>query len=59
MGKGGSATETFYRDRALVAERRALEVSDPTVKQQWQEIAIEWHALANSAGRESPDLDLI
>ena len=59
MGKGGSPTEKFYRDRAIVAERRALEVSDPTLKRQWQEIAIEWHALASSAGRESPDSDLI
>jgi hypothetical protein len=58
MGEGGSAEEKFYRDKALVAERRALEVSDPRVKQQWEEIAIEWHTLASFAGGAPPIVDL-
>ena len=54
MGEG----KNFFRERALLAERRALEVADPKVKLEWQEIAIEWHTLANFAGREQPELDL-
>lgn len=58
MGTDGSRGERFYRDRALLAERRALEASEPAAKQQWEEIAIEWHTLASSVGRDS-DLDLV
>lgn len=39
----------LYRWRALLAERRAREVTDPAVKRQWSELAIEWHAISSFA----------
>jgi hypothetical protein len=41
----------MYRMKALVCEQRATESSDPTSKQDWEELAIEWHTMANFAAR--------
>jgi hypothetical protein len=46
-----------YRLRALLAEQRANELSNPTLRQEWEELAIEWHLLANSAA-QAPDDDI-
>jgi hypothetical protein len=32
--------------RALASEQRARDASDPTVKKEWEALAIEWHQLA-------------
>ena len=37
--------------RALASEERARAASDPTVKKEWEALAIEWHLLANMAGK--------
>jgi hypothetical protein len=44
----------MYRAKALDCEQRAREASDPTSKQDWEELAIEWHTMANFAARENP-----
>jgi hypothetical protein len=36
------------RLKALVCEQRAREATDPAIKQSWQELAIEWHAIAHA-----------
>jgi hypothetical protein len=32
-----------YRLRALAREQRAREASDPAIKKEWEELAIQWH----------------
>jgi hypothetical protein len=49
----------MYRIKALVCEQRASESSDPTSKQDWQELAIEWHTMANFAARASGETALV
>lgn len=38
-----------YRLKALVCEERARDATDLDLKLGWEELAIEWHALANRA----------
>jgi hypothetical protein len=38
-----------FRLKALFSEQRARESSDPTSKRDWEELAIEWHMMANLA----------
>jgi hypothetical protein len=33
--------------RALICEQRARESTGPASKQDWEELAIEWHTMAN------------
>jgi hypothetical protein len=42
-----------YRLKAIASERSAKDATDSATRSAWEEIAIEWHALANRAGRES------
>jgi hypothetical protein len=49
----------MYRMKALVCEQRAIEASEPTSKQDWQELAIEWHTMANFAARADGETALI
>ena len=42
----------MYRAKALDCEQRAREASEPTSKRDWEELAIEWHTMANFAARE-------
>jgi hypothetical protein len=42
-----------YRSKAIVAEKRAREAGNYDFKCSWQEIAIEWHALAHRAAQQS------
>jgi hypothetical protein len=42
----------MYRAKALIAEQRAKETSDPTAKQDWEELAIEWHMVASIAAKD-------
>jgi hypothetical protein len=39
----------LFRLKALVCEQRAGESTDPTSKQDWKKLAIEWRAMANLA----------
>jgi hypothetical protein len=41
-----------YRLKALASERFAKEAPDAATKVAWEEIAIEWHALANRVAQE-------
>jgi hypothetical protein len=43
------------RLKALVCEERSRESSDPTSKQDWAELAIEWHTMAHLAARLNGD----
>jgi hypothetical protein len=43
-----------YRFKALACEKLARDASNPTLKDGWSEIAIEWHALASRAAQEAP-----
>jgi len=38
-----------FRLKALFSERRARESIDPRSKHDWEELAIEWHMMANLA----------
>jgi hypothetical protein len=42
----------MYRAKALVAGQRAKETSDPTAKQDREELAIEWHMMASIAAKD-------
>jgi hypothetical protein len=48
-----------YRAKALVCEQRAIETSEPTSKRDWEELAIEWHTMANFAARKPGEACLI
>jgi hypothetical protein len=41
----------LFRLKALACEQRAGESTDPTSKQDWKTLAIEWRAMANLAAR--------
>jgi len=49
----------MYRMKALVCEQRAIEASESTSKQDWEELAIEWHTMANFAARADGEAALI
>jgi hypothetical protein len=46
----------MFRTKAIVCEQRGRESLDPAIKRQWEELAIEWHALANFAARETGEI---
>jgi len=39
----------MYRMKALACEQQASDASDPTSRQDWKALAIEWHTMANPA----------
>jgi hypothetical protein len=45
------------RLKALFCEERSRESSDPTSKQDWAELAIEWHTMAHLAARLTGELE--
>jgi hypothetical protein len=45
--------------KALACEQRARDTSDPTSKRDWEELAIEWHTMANFAARATGEIPLI
>jgi len=49
----------LFRLRAIQSEQRARDASDPLSKAEWEELAIEWHALASAATHWSSDDDQI
>jgi hypothetical protein len=36
-----------YRLRAITSEQRARGASDSTIKREWEELAAQWHSIAN------------
>jgi hypothetical protein len=40
-----------YRTRAIACEMRAKEVTDPAMKRQFEELAMQWHYMANQTAR--------
>ena len=49
------------RLRAVQCEQRARDASDLLIKGEWEELAIEWHLLANAIGKasgETPQIDI-
>jgi hypothetical protein len=45
------------RLKALSCEERSRESSDPTSKQDWADLAIEWHTMAHLAARLTGELE--
>lgn len=41
-----------YRNKALACEKLGRDVPNKDFRDAWQEIAIEWHALANRRAQE-------
>ena len=51
----------LFRLRAVQCEQRARDSADPLIKGEWEELAIEWHLLANAIGKasgETPQIDI-
>ena len=48
-----SKTSDIYRVKALAAEKLSRETPNSDFKCAWEDIAIEWHALANRAAQEA------
>ena len=51
----------IFRLRAVQCEQRARDNPDPLIKGEWEELAIEWHLLANAIGKasgETPQIDI-
>lgn len=46
---------TICRLKALTCEKRAQESTDPSIKESWQELAIEWHTIANATAKADDD----
>jgi hypothetical protein len=46
----------MFRTKAIVCEQKGRESLDPAIKRQWEELAIEWRALANFAARETGEI---
>jgi hypothetical protein len=42
------------RLKAIASEQRAKDATDPTLRQDWEEMAIEWHLLANLTATAEP-----
>jgi hypothetical protein len=53
------AQSRTFRLRAVLSEQRARDASDPIIKAEWEELAIEWHLLANSVAESSGPIDQI
>jgi hypothetical protein len=49
----------IFRLKALFSEQRARESTNPTAKQDWEELAIEWHMMANLAARANGEISQI
>jgi hypothetical protein len=49
----------IFRLKALFSEQRARESTNPTARQDWEELAIEWHMMANLAARANGEISQI
>ena len=48
-----------FRLKALISEQRARESTDRRSKHDWEELAIEWHMMANLAAGENGEISQI
>ena len=48
----------LHRMRAIMCNQRASQATDPQVKRDWEELAIEWHHLASEEERTAGDDDI-
>ncbi len=51
-----------YRLKAVASEQRAKLASDPGLKSEWQELAIQWHLMANLSAQATdkiPQIDVV
>jgi hypothetical protein len=48
-----------FRLKALLSEQRARESTDQRSKYDWEELAIEWHMMANLAAGENGEISQI
>jgi hypothetical protein len=44
-----TSRSSIFRLKALFSEQRARESSEPRSRNDWEELAIEWHMMANLA----------
>jgi hypothetical protein len=51
MTEDSDTQSARHRARAILCEVRSREAPDAATRLEWDEIAIEWHALANAAAR--------
>jgi hypothetical protein len=56
---GMKAQSRTFRLRAIQSEQRARDASDSLVKAEWDELAIEWHLLANAVAQASGEIPQI
>jgi hypothetical protein len=47
---------SVFRLKALFSEERARESTDQTSREDWEELAIEWHMMANLASGASGEI---
>ena len=47
----------LHRMRAVMCNQRASQATDPPMKRDWEELAIEWHHLASEEERKAGDDD--
>jgi hypothetical protein len=56
MAMDDSDKAKMHRLRAVLCDQRASKATDPQLKRDWAELAIEWHLLAREAsGAEGDD----
>jgi hypothetical protein len=49
----------LYRSRAVACEQRCREISDPALKREWQDLAIQWHLMSNVAAQADGQISQI
>jgi len=45
-----------YRMKAIACEQQASDASNPRLKRDWEELAIEWHAMATLVPRTNGEI---
>jgi hypothetical protein len=48
----------LHRMRAVMCDQHASQATDPQVKRDWEELAMEWHHLASEEERTTGDDDI-
>jgi hypothetical protein len=50
----------IYRLRAISAEQRAKQSADASIKKEWDDLAIQWHLIANVVGaNKAHEIDVV
>jgi hypothetical protein len=48
----------MYRSKAIECEQKGKEAIDQSTKREWEDLAIEWHAFANFAAKETGQISI-